>query len=249
MRKILIGLLCLSTSAIASESNSKASLAVRNKPFNGFYAGVFAGYTTGVVNTSVNGNQAILPGYTGGLNYSQNKKVPGVLYGLMAGYGRNLNGYYLGAEVTFHHDTAHKYKLHTTNMNVQGGGRSVNAPFSFKTQYERSPALGLGIRFGAIFSHDYLLFAKLGIEASRDVVKSKDVTVAGYVLSSDVKTGTKKTKLKFVPGIGVESFLCNNFIGRIEYNYTFGTNSKISDGQLQMKYTAHTVKAGLSYQF
>jgi hypothetical protein len=54
MKKILIGLLCLNTSVIASESNSKPFLTVNNKPFNGFYAGVFSGYTNRSVNTRAN---------------------------------------------------------------------------------------------------------------------------------------------------------------------------------------------------
>ena len=167
----------------------------------------------------------------------------------MAGYGQNLNGYYLGAEATFHYDTANKYKSHTTNMDLRGGGLRGSVPVSFKTQYERSPVIGIGMRFGAILSKDYLLFAKLGLEASRDRVKLKDSNVAGISVSSDEENGKKKTKIKFVPGIGVESFLCNNLIGRIEYNYAFGTNNKISDDELKMKYTAHTIKVGLSYQF
>jgi opacity protein-like surface antigen len=251
MRKILISLLCLSTSVIGSENNAKVSLTVKNKPFNGFYAGVFAGYTNRAVNTSTNETGTIVPGVLGTINYSKTKKIPGFLYGLMAGYGQNLNGYYLGGEVTFHHDTTNKYKDHAAIMKVKGAVKSANFPFSFKTKYERSPVVGLGIRFGSIFSNDYLLFAKLGIEVSRDRVKSKAISFSNISLYQEEETGKKKTKVKFVPGIGIEKFLWSNVIGRIEYNYTFGTNGKISDDELKlkMKFTAHTIKAGLSYQF
>ena len=247
MKKILIGLLCLSTSVIASESTSSSSLTVRYKPFNGFYAGVFAGYTNRAVKTSSNITGTPVPGVTSTINYSHTKRIPGFLYGLMIGFGQNLNGCYLGGEATFHYDTANKYKLHTTNADVRGGGVRGSTPVSFKTNYKRSPVIGLGIRIGTILSREYLLFAKLGIEMSRDRGKAKDLNVAGVSASSGVETGARKTKLTFVPGVGIEKFLYNNLIGRIEYNYTFG--NKVSVDDVRMRYTAHTIKAGLSYQF
>ena len=237
------------------------SLAEARSSFNGFYLGAETGYTQRTVTNSLlqnssGGGQPAQPGF---INSSYKNKINGFVYGLMGGYGRNMNGFYLGGEITIHDDTTNKVKR--SNLTATDGSQ-----WPFASEYKRGLTFGAGPRLGLIFANSILAYGKVGLEFSRDKVSHQN---AGGAISSPPGSPTvnfgasepcssTKTKMAIVPGVGLEKAF-QNILARIEYNYNPG--SKISqtanytqngfnnnDNQ-NVKETAHIVKVGLAYQF
>jgi len=251
MKKFILPLLATMTSAGMAEG----------KPFHGFYLGAEAGYTQRTVTNSIleNSSGGGLPATPGFINTSAKNNINGFVYGLMAGYGQNMNGFYLGGEITAHMDTADKSARQNLN-DFQG------ASWPFSSEYRRGLAFGIAPRFGIILAGTTMAYGKLGVEFSHDktslqniggTISSPPGTAAGTFPSSPMFTQTKTTA-SFVPGIGLERAF-NNLLARIEYNYNCGAKVRqtgnfqqaafsTSDNQT-LKYTAHVVKVGLAYQF
>lgn len=211
--------------------------------FNGFYLGANVGVTQRTDKTSLNtttddaGNGVRV----GDVDYSKSKKSTGFAYGLMGGYGKDVGGgAYLGAELSLSNDTASKNQTHTLTRTVAG------TTFSGSTKYERGLVAGITPRIGAIIANSYLLYAKVGIEWSRDRISN---TYEGNTFKSG-----KKTKVVFVPGFGLEKAF-GNILGRIEYGYNVGSKITATDPDSAFrtiqtgKYKSHTVKIGVAYKF
>lgn len=89
MKKIIFALLATATSI---------SFANADTPFNGFYLGAEGGFTQrtvtdSVVENSSGGGQSTQSGF---ISSSYKNKINGFVYGLMGGYGRNINDFILG---------------------------------------------------------------------------------------------------------------------------------------------------------
>ena len=240
---------------------SSISLAKANTLFNGFYLGAEGGYiqktdTDSVLENSSGGGQTVQPGF---INSSYKNKINGFVYGLMGGYGHNMNGFYLGGEVTVQDDTTNKMK--TGNLTASDGSQ-----WPFSSGYKRGLAFGVGPRFGLIFANSMMAYGKVGLEFSRDKalhqssggnISSPPGSTAGSFAASPTFTATK-TKIVIVPGVGLEKAF-NNILARIEYNYNPGTkitqtanynSGGFSNNDNQsLKYTTHIIKVGLAYQF
>jgi opacity protein-like surface antigen len=212
--------------------SSQASYAATSvsKPFNGFYAGAMTGF---VIN-SLKGELSAV-----GLIFKANKTnhVNGFLYGLMAGYGRNLNGFYLGAEISIHSDTTNKNKDYTYNLAGDEG--------KMKARYQRGPVFSLAPRLGVMFAESYMVYFKPAIEISKD-----KTTASGE--DGDTESSKKKLKSTFVPTLGLEKAFSNVVLARIEYSYNLGSKAKVTDDEgvsHSLKYTSHAIKVGIAYQF
>jgi opacity protein-like surface antigen len=213
-------------------------------PFNGFYLGAQAGYTQRAIKTDLD-----IKALSGGVNvngtYAHTKRSNGFLYGLMAGYGQNINAVYLGLEATLQDDTASRaHQNHTLSL-------TNSTQVNIQTRYERSVVFGLAPRIGTVFWKTNLVYVKFGFETSRDHMTHKIEGKNGW-------KSKKRRKTVFVPGIGYEKAF-GNILVRAEYGYNCGAN--LSDTRTESingntgsvaqkaKYTAHEVKLGVSYQF
>lgn len=209
------------------------NLANAKTPFNGFYLGAEGGFTQKTVTTSLlenssGGGQAAQPGF---INSFYKNKINGFVYGLMGGYGRNMNGFYLGGEITIHQDTTNK----TKQANLSATDNSV---WPFSSEYKRGVAFGIGPRVGLVFANCLLAYGKVGLEFSRDKILHQSVggNISSPPGSAAVNFGASpsysatKTKMAIVPGIGLEKAF-NNILARVEYNYNPGAkncpNSKL----------------------
>lgn len=231
MKKILLPLLALSAISVADAA-----------PFNGFYLGAQAGIAKRITTTTLSNQSITTNGSTiSEVDYSKKDRSTGFIYGLMGGYGRNLNGLYLGGELSVSLSQNNK----TQTQSVLGTNGST---YSVRTQYKHGPALTFAPRVGAVFANSYLAYVRLGLSVSRDQIQNYDVTTGNSFNSS------KKTKLTFVPGVGIEKDFGNHLLMRLEYNYNTGSQlSGDSTGAYQarqnMKYSAHALKLGVAWQF
>ena len=221
-----------------------SSYAYATTPFNGFYLGAQAGYTQRAVKTDLDATGALKG------TYAHRKRSNGLLYGLMAGYGQNIKGIYLGIEASLQDDTASRaHQSHTVSVTNSTTGTVSQA--NIQTRYERDLVLGLAPRIGVVFCKDNLVYVKFGLETSRDYMSHKADNTNGW--------HSKKTrKTVFVPGIGYERAF-GKILVRAEYGYNCGAN--LSDTRTESisgttglvaqkaKYQAHEFKVGVSYQF
>ena len=198
-------------------------------PFNGFYVGV----TAGAVRNNLKGELAVAS-----LTFKakNSNHITGFLYGLMAGYGCNLNGFYLGAEIGIQSDTTNKSKVYRYDI--------VGNDAEMKAKYQRGPVLSIAPRFGAVFSGSYMAYFKPALEISKDKTVASD--------GSDTESSKKKLKYAFAPTVGLEKAFSNKGLVRVEYAYNLGSKAKVTDDDNtshSVKYTSHAVKVGVAYQF
>ncbi|MBY0463248.1 MAG: porin family protein [Alphaproteobacteria bacterium] len=231
MKKILLPLL-----AMTAVSTAEAT------PFNGFFLGAQAGIAKRITTTSLSNQTLTVNGATvTEVDYSKKNRSTGFVYGLMGGYGRNLNGLYLGGELSVNFSQNNKNQTQSV-LGTNGSTYSVN------TQYKHGPTLTFAPRAGAVFANSYLAYVRLGLAVSRDQIQNYDVTTGNSFNSS------KKTKLTFVPGVGIEKDFGNHMLLRLEYTYNTGSqlsgdSTGVYQARQNMKYSAHALKLGVSWQF
>jgi outer membrane immunogenic protein len=207
--------------------------------FSGFYIGANTGYAYRKDKNTFTASNKLEKK----VNYSKTISNSDFAYGVMGGYGQNINGFYLGAELTISHDNTNKdhiLDLQTFN------GLTING----SSKYKRGIAFGISPRLGAVLADSYLLYARLGIEVSRDKTYAN---VPGFLT---IYASSEQTKTVLVPGIGIEKDYGNNFLGRLEYNYTTGSRINTSTNCIggitlnhTIKYSSQSVKAGIAYKF
>ena len=206
--------------------------------FNGFYVGGQLGLTQR--NHKVNTDDSFSKYARDAL--SKNRKVNGMTYGLYTGYGQNNNGFYWGGEFGIEHSTANKRLNcdYETPRDVMIGRRVVRTE-QIKTEmsytYRRGVVFSLTPRLGAVIATDHLIYAKLGMELSRDTVRA---------VTNGVEKNQSKRNLVFVPGLGYEHAF-GKVLGRVEYGYNMGGKVKFRDATV--KYSAHVLKVGVAYKF
>ena len=178
-----------------------------------------------------------------------NKKTSGVGYGIFAGYGKNCHGLYLGAEVSIENDTASKNISHTPNAPVAvAGGAPEKGQAHLRIKYERGIVAGFAPRVGVVFANDNLLYARLGVQYSRDRIKGVyDAEIEGADYNERFSLNKTRAQFTIVPGIGYERAF-GKILVRLEYNYNVGEKIKFSNNS-SIKFTSHAVKFGLIYKF
>ncbi len=123
--------------------------------------------------------------------------------------------------------------------------------------YRRGVVFSLTPRLGAVIATDHLIYAKLGMELSRDtaraVVAGVEREVVGPVAAGVTRavnfraeSNQSKTNLVFVPGFGYEHAF-GKVLGRVEYGYNMGGKVKFSNATA--KYSPHVLKVGVAYKF
>ncbi|RZI45808.1 outer membrane protein [Candidatus Finniella inopinata] len=226
--------------------------------FNGYYLGGQLGWTQRNDKTSIPGVDTT----DSGVRFQQGasnktKKANGLTYGLYTGYGHNNNGFYFGGEFSIEGDSASKNVSNGLAPTATALGVVTTGTGKIDTKYERGVVFGITPRLGAVIANENLIYAKLGLEFSRDKVKaSYDASgrAAGTNYSRSGKVTASKNQFVFVPGIGYERAF-GNLLARVEYGYNLG--GKITTGNLingvnsatTVKYTAHVVKFGLAHKF
>lgn len=204
--------------------------------FNGFYLGGQLGWTqrNHKVDADKTWTQAARD------SFKKNKKVNGMTYGLYTGYGQNNNGFYWGGEFGIEHSTANN-KINCdfqTKEELRVGGiliHPANHKVELRYTYQRGVVFSLAPRLGAVIDNNNLIYAKLGMELSRDTAKLENA-----------KAGKSKAVFVFVPAVGYERAF-GNLLARVEYGYNTGGKIKYEDATV--KYSAHVLKVGLAYKF
>jgi opacity protein-like surface antigen len=215
-------------------ANTQIIDASSSTPFNGFYVGTVVGGVYNNLKSKLVVDSLILKAKT--------NHITGFSYGLMAGYGRNVGKFYLGAEIGILSDTTNKSKNY--EYRVLGNNLSFG-----KIKYQRGVVLSIAPRFGVAFGGAYMVYVKPAFEISKDKAVFLDDEN-----DSDTESSRKKLQYAFVPGIGVEKAF-SNIILRTEYAYNLGSKAKKTrneDGfsvSCSLKYTSHTVKIGVAYKF
>ncbi|MDP3371368.1 MAG: outer membrane beta-barrel protein [Candidatus Paracaedibacteraceae bacterium] len=253
MKKIILASALLAATAFSASAEG-------SKSFNGFYLGAQAGFakhTTKLDNAHVIFNKledidAVYPNKT--------KKSNGFLVGTYFGYGQNLNGFYLGAEMSILADSAKK------SVTISGGNSDADLVGTITSKYKRGLVFGFAPRMGVVFGEN-LVYVKPGIEISRDKVSVDGSQVATRTTREDViddagaitsvatanntaYTGSKSSKQKiemaFAPAFGYERAF-GNVLVRAEYTYNLG--KKIKTGYSQTSYKSHRFVIGAAYKF
>lgn len=98
-------------------------------------------------------------------------KANGLTYGLYSGYGQNNNRFYWGGEFSIEHTTANKNATSDLAPTFTAGGVSAKGTGKPNTKYEQGVLFGITPRIGAVIANENLIYAKLGLEFSRDKVK------------------------------------------------------------------------------
>lgn len=231
MKKYLLLTTALIASLSAASSDNSTSIKVESTSnevtFGGFYAGAVAGYSRTNYKSSV---------AAGGTTFKSNKTAHnhGFSYGLVGGYGKSFNSFYLGGEVGVHMDTTDDKK---NTFKYDDG--------SMKASYKRGPVFTIAPRLGVVFCNSYMAYIKPAVEISKDKTSGTDE-------DGDKVNSKAKVKYAFAPAVGLEKFFNNNFLGRVEYNHNFGANVKGSDASGLVhthKHSSDSVKIGAIYQF
>lgn len=246
-----------------------SNLTSAENAFNGFYLGVQTGYTQRDVTNKVV-EDSVTVGYNGigFINGSKTKNIKGLLYGLLGGWGKSTNDFYLGLEASLHYDNLNKTKQYSFYSPLDGSG-----PWPFQAQYKRGLVFGVGPRFGKIINESYLIYGKLGLELSRDramhmassssVASPPGAATASYSASPNFKSAAR-IKIVIVPAIGFEKSF-EKFLTRLEYGFNPGatlrqersyvqtqnappTNYNNTDRQT-IKYKQHIIKFAAVYKF
>lgn len=208
--------------------------------FNGFYVGGQLGWTQR--SHKADADESIPQEVRDTLKKS--RKINGMTYGIYTGYGQNNSGFYWGGEFGIEHSTANK-ELKCDYENKEdmsaGGVLVLRAGNNVKVRYtyQRGVVFSLAPRLGAVIDNNNLIYAKLGMELSRDTIKVKK--------DNDNSNNKSKTNFVFVPGIGYERAFSGHLLARVEYGYNIG--GKIKFDCATYKYSAHILKVGLAYKF
>ena len=183
--------------------------------FNGAYLGAQAGLVMSKTKSVITHEGTLVnitdnfANQTGALN----KSSRGFLFGTYFGYGHNMNGFYIGAEMSILGDTSKR----TLNTNFTGSALNTDT-LNITTKFKRGLVFGVAPRLGFVFGEN-LIYVKPGIEISRDKA-SYSLTETGSHPGTDV--GSKsKTNIVFTPAVGYERAF-GKMIFRAEYTYNAG---------------------------
>lgn len=255
LRKVTISFALLLATASACVANEKITPAFK-QPFNGLYAGVFAGMGNRKVETSfdTSGIDELPLSYNIQCKYTKWRKFKGFIGGAFVGYGVTQNKLYVGGELSAHYEDLNKplKASFTGALRDPSTGARANITGENKLSYKRSPVISPTLRFGFMPAKDNLVYVRIGCEISKDKVESKTAitgrnTATGATKTEHITKTTKNfTKAAFVPGVGFEQAY-GSYLLRLEYTYNLGASIK-DDGD-KLKYTQHSIKLGLAYQF
>jgi hypothetical protein len=188
--------------------------------FTGVYAGVIVGYVQNKLKSKIDDIKA-----------KKQKKICGFSYGILGGYGQQLQNVYIGTEFAIESDTTSKKK-------------NYDYPVVVPATYKKGTVFSFGPRLGYVFSNAYMVYLKPTVEFSKD--QGKAIDADGNTLKSK-----KKIKIRFAPAIGVEKSF-GKVLARLEYSHNFGSTIKTPDDEgiiHNHTFKADAVKLGFVYKF
>lgn len=148
-------------------------------------------------------------------------------YGLFGGYGKKIDGFYLGTELSV--GNGYPSKRHTAKL-----GTAANNRIGYR--YEKGVTFAASIKAGYFVLPEYLLYGKLSLERSKDKVV--------FYVGNIFPIHTTKTVFNFVPSLGVEKIFDKH---SIKLEYSRGVSNPIKwDTNHSLGYTNHQVKVGFS---
>ena len=228
MKRILLATTMLAATAFAANAASTS--------FNGAYVGAQAGLVMSKTNANLTNPDAIhantqaygIPGHS-------KKSSRGLLFGMYFGYGHNMNGFYIGAEMSILGDTTKR----TTAITLTEIAN--NDTLNISTKFKRGLVFGLAPRLGYVFGEN-LIYVKPGIEISRDKASAIATgTSAAGVAQGTVYYSGSQTNVAIAPAFGYERAF-GKMIFRAEYTYVRGGKVTLVDNQ------THVVTGTTSYK-
>ncbi|MES2608568.1 MAG: outer membrane beta-barrel protein [Pseudomonadota bacterium] len=238
MKRILLATTLMAATAFAANAASKS--------FNGAYLGAQAGFVKSKSKVQLTEAQATAAA-SKNVTINSGKNSNGLLYGLYAGYGKNLNGFYVGGEMSILSDTA-KRKINIYNRTDPQGDS-----FGAKTEYKRGIAFGFAPRFGYVFGEN-LVYVKPGIEISKDKVSASGNELDNTNTNRSFTFSSNKTSTVFAPAFGYERAM-GKVLLRAEYTYNLGKKVTVNDNDEavlangRVSYKDHRFAIGAAYKF
>ncbi|MDP3371988.1 MAG: hypothetical protein Q8S21_03765 [Candidatus Paracaedibacteraceae bacterium] len=215
------------------------------KSFDGFYIGIQGDLVNSKVKSSIKDDTIIkvVDGIPGVVT-SGSKNTKGFIFKALAGYGKEINNFYLGAEISIGVDiTSREVIAFILDSNL--------SRYTEKTIYKRGIIFGFSPKFGYIFDKN-LIYFRIGVELSPDKVNiTPSITANGVTSQSSLEKVTKETKISFAPSVGYETAI-EKFLLRLEYTYNVGSSieNKKPNSLLFAKtcYYDNRFSIGLSYK-
>ena len=177
---------------------------------SGFMAGVHAGYSHGHGRFDSVYNDTIET-----INGSARARNSSVLFGVHGGYLHMLhNGYTLGGQLMF---TMYGNSKMSTNVIHNFSRNGINTGDIFNNSLKRNYSFVPSLNFGKVFWHRYHAYVGLGMGITR---------FEHEVCNVDVSRSAKnnKTKVGFVPAIGMDYALDHHFIIGTNLSYELYRN-------------------------
>jgi len=233
MKKTLLATTILAATAFAANAASTS--------FNGAYLGAQAGYVKSKVKADYGEH---IKNFLRAADIATKKSASsnGFAFGTYFGYGHNINGFYIGAEMSILGDNSTR-KINTIDY-VNNAGDTYKQNF----KYKRGIAFGLAPRMGFVFGEN-LIYVKPGIEISKD-----SLTTDTFEPNGATSDKTSKTVAVFAPAIGYERAM-GKILFRAEYTYNAGkkwnicTDNAVITELAKVSYSDNRFVIGAAYKF
>lgn len=245
MKRVLVISVTMTAVSFAENAASNA--------FNGFYFGAGVGGARSKTKTDVTGTSDNVIGYLKSVDIpvTSTKTSNGLLYDIYAGYGKNLNDFYIGGEISIVGDFVNR---HIDLLNAKDPTLPRHN-YEAKIKYKRGIAFGVAPRFGYAFGNN-LIYVKPGFEISHDKFTATLNSANSEKPENDesVSVSTSKTNVVFTPSFGYEK-ACGRVIFRGEYTYNPGkkisinSNKPETSGFDNASYSDHRLMIGVGYKF
>ena len=218
MKKFLLVSAAIAAVSVTANATSTA--------FNGFYVGAGAGGVRSKTKTDVTetSNNSVGDLKIMGIPITTSKISNGFIYGIYTGYGRNVNDFYIGGEISITGDSVNR------QFNLVNAADPVYPEQNYegKIKYKRGITFGVAPRFGYV-SGNNLIYIKPGFEMSRDQATAtyNGTNSAHPDANVSVSASARKTNIVFTPAFGYEKAL-GRILLRGEYSYNPGKKISIS---------------------
>lgn len=243
MRKLLL----LSAVMVAASVTAYAT----SSAFNGFYVGAGAGGVRSKTKTDT--SQAFDDWVNNRFPSKKNKISNDLILGLYTGYGKSLNDFYIGGEISITGD----FSKRTVSLVKANDPQDPPVSYDLNTKYVRGLIISLSPRFGYIFGNN-LIYIKPGIEISRDKASAAyhytNTAINAAIPKLSYSASTSKTNIVFTPAFGYER-VCGPIIMRGEYTYNPGKKISIQSNVTAIStynnasYSEHRFIVGIAYKF
>jgi opacity protein-like surface antigen len=217
--KLLVSLVALGVSSIAFAHGGMPKAMAANY-FDGWYAGAGLGvqHQTATVDEKVSYTFNYLRDTTYTYPLKGDLGDNALNFGLFGGYGKVLNtDWYLGGELFARYAKA--------NSSLEGGeGFSVTnqqiSPISGPIKVELNSDYSYGglVRGGYLITPRTMFYVLAGLEYTKFDVKINNTPQASFDLTP-YSHSFSKGEFAFMPGVGLETMLNNNWLLRLQYTY------------------------------